>query len=86
MIERMTHGPHADGMNGALAREVRAELGRTGRSREELAKTSGIPIRTLHRYLNFERHINLRTVGQLAAGLKLSTNELLTRALNERQR
>jgi transcriptional regulator with XRE-family HTH domain len=77
---------HAEGLNGAVVRQLKAERAASGMTIEDLAKASGIPVRSLVRYLNFERAISLDMVDKLASGLGLSPATLLTRAREERQR
>lgn len=76
---------HAEGLNGAVVRQVKAERAASGMTIDELAAASGIPVRSLVRYLNFERAISLELVDKLSAGLGLSPATLLTRAREERQ-
>jgi transcriptional regulator with XRE-family HTH domain len=78
--------PHAEGFNGAAVRQVKAERAASGMTVDQLAAASGIPIRSLVRYLNFERAIDLAIIEKLADGLGMSLDVLLTRAFNERQR
>ena len=77
--------PHAEGLNGAVVRQVKAERAASGMTVDQLAAASGIPVRTLVRYLTFKRAVSLETVDKLAAGLGLSPAVLLTRARDERQ-
>lgn len=77
--------PHANGLNGAVVRQLKAERAAAGLTVDALAAASGVPVRTLVRYLNFERALSLEVVEKLATGLNLSVAELMTRARNERQ-
>lgn len=80
-----TEQSHASGLNGAVVRQVKAERAAAGLTVEALAKTSGVPERTLVRYLGFERALSLEVVEKLARGLDISVATLMTRARNERQ-
>jgi transcriptional regulator with XRE-family HTH domain len=86
MIEGMSAElPHAEGFNGAVVRQVKAERAASDLTVEQLAAASGIPMRSLVRYLTFERAVTLDMVEKLAFGLGLSVGTLLTRAAEERQ-
>lgn len=81
----MSAQQHAEGLNGAVVRQVKAERAAAGLTVDALAGASGVPVRTLVRYLNFERALSLEVVEKLAAGLGITVADLMTRARNERQ-
>ena len=77
--------PHEGGINGAVVRQVKAERAASGMTVEQLAEASDIPFRSLVRYLNFQRGLNLELTNRLAKGLGIPLDVLLSRALDERQ-
>lgn len=79
-----SHLPHARGLNGAVVRQIKAERAANGMTVKQLATASGIPERTLTRYLNFERALQLGDVEALAAALGLAGEALVVRAQSER--
>ena len=76
---------HAGGLNGAVVRQVKAERAASGMTVDQLAEASGIPVRSLVRYLNFERELKLGMIDKLASGLGMSPDVLVTRAIQERK-
>lgn len=74
-----------EGLDRAVIRAIQAERGARGMSVEHLAKASGVPYRTLTRYLSGERSMPLRVLGQVAAGLRLTPDTLVVRAWTERR-
>ena len=73
-----------EGLEGAIVRQVQAERARRGMTVEQLAEASGIPPRTLFRYLSGERSMPLKAVGLLAEGLGLTPDKLIIRAWAQR--
>ena len=64
----------------ALAEEIRAEMGVARLTARALAKSSGIPERTLARLISGERSIDVAQFEMLARALGLSMAMLLQRA------
>lgn len=77
--------PQPEGLERAVVRQVQAERAARGLTVEQLAEVSGIPPRTLFRYLSGERSMPLKALGQLAEGLRLSPDTLIVRAWTERR-
>lgn len=75
---------HARGLNGALAAEIRAEMGVKGISGHKLAELSGIDRLTLRRYTKGERAISTATMEAVAEALGLDPGDLMRRAVERR--
>lgn len=83
------HQPNdpSDGLNAALAATLNGERVAAGLTFDELARTSGIPKRTLLRKLSTtERHLNVDDVARLATALGLRVVEVLARAEDRLER
>lgn len=66
--------------NALLAREIRAECARQQISGRELSRRSGVPERTVARYLRGETSMSLDDIEAFAAALGMPTVDLVTRA------
>lgn len=80
--------PPQEGINAALAAEVRAEMARR-RPRMtygELAEASGVPLSSLKRYITAERHFTVQHLAKVASGLGISSHDLLDRATERWER
>jgi len=60
---------HSAGLNGAVAAELRAEMARQGVTQKELARTSGVPVVSVQRYLAHTRAIDISSLDKLARAL-----------------
>lgn len=69
-----------EGLNAAVAAELRAELARERRSVQWLAEEADVPYGSVRRYLGAERHIDVAVLYALAAALDVSAVELVQRA------
>lgn len=67
-------------MNDAVAATLRAEMAARRMQRKELAEGSGIPVRTLSRYLDGEREISINTLARVAPVLGLTAGEIWSKA------
>lgn len=77
---------HSRGLNGALAAEIRAEMGVQEVSGHQLAELSGIDRLTLRRYLKTERGWTTANVEAVSQALGLDPGELMRRAVERRDR
>lgn len=73
-------GTYGTDIQAAIATQIRAELAAKSWKQAELAKRSGIPTSTLHRYLTGERDIPLPMFVEIANALGVSYLELAARA------
>lgn len=73
-------GNYGHDIQAAMAVQIKAEMAAKGWKGPELAKRSGIPTSTLHRYLNGERDIPLPAFVGIASALELTYLDLATRA------
>lgn len=64
----------------AIAREIRAEMGRQQISAVVLAQRSGVGYRTLIRYLNAERTFSLEVLDKLAGALGMTGTAIMVAA------
>lgn len=71
-------------LNTAVATQLRMELAKRKMTQKALAEKSGVPHRTIARYLSGERDMTLDTVDQIARALKLTLWELLDLAEKHR--
>lgn len=69
-----------EGLNAAVAAELRAEQGRQKLSVKQLAAKSGVSYGSLRRYLDGERHIDVAVLEALAKGLGRSAVEIVASA------
>lgn len=85
-LRRMTplERDHSRGLNGALAAEIRAELGARRISVRALAAMADIDRLTLRRYVNAERALNTAHVEAIAEALEMDPGELMARAVARR--
>lgn len=72
------------GLNGALAAQIRAELGASRISVRALAGMADIDRLTLRRYVNADRPLNTAHVEAIAQALGLDPGELMARAVARR--
>lgn len=77
---------HGRGLNGALAAEIRSEMGVQNISGHKLADLAGIDRLTLRRYTRGERALTTATVEAVANALGLDPFELMRRAVDRRDR
>ena len=71
---------HAEGLNGAVAAELRAEKAAQNLTNQDLADRSGIPIVSVQRYLVPKRAIDLVVLEQLAAAVGKTPAEIVEAA------
>lgn len=71
-VLRMTTSPNGDPFTAALARELRVAQMDAGLTRKELSARSGIPTRTLVRYLDGEREIGVSAFRALCTAIGVS--------------
>lgn len=71
---------HAEGLNGAVAAELRAEKAAQNLTNQDLADRSGIPIVSVQRYLVPKRAIDLVVLEQLATAVGKTPGELVEAA------
>lgn len=69
-----------EGLNAAVAAELRAEQGRVRRSAPALAADAKIPYGSLRRYLAAERHIDVATLDALATALGTTSAAIVAAA------
>lgn len=74
-------GTHGNEIQAAIVTQIKAEMAALNWKQPELAKRSGIPTSTLHRYLAGERDVSLKAFGDLADALGLPDAELVARAM-----
>lgn len=67
-------------INSAVAAELRAERGALSVTVDRLAETSGVPKRTLIRYLKAERSIDIASLWSIATSLGVDPGEIMRRA------
>lgn len=72
-------GP-AEGLNGAVAAELRAERAAQNMTLQQLAEAADVPFPSLRRYLAGERHIDVSVLEAVAAALSLDAFEIVRRA------
>lgn len=77
---------HERGLNGALAAEIRAELAVQNRKQTWLALKTDMDRVTLRRYLMAERAMNTALIEAISTALGLDEGELMTRAVQRRNR
>ncbi len=77
---------HRRGLNGALAAEIRSELGAQDKTQTWLSDESGIERLTLRRYLKAERGMTTAVVEAVTEALGLDPGELMVRAVVRRDR
>lgn len=77
-------GPH-EGLNAAVAAELRAELARKRRSTQWLADESGVAYGSLRRYLAPSRHIDVSVLAALCGALGVDPYELVAAAQTRAQ-
>lgn len=75
-----------EGLNGAVADELRAMKSRRRMSNEQIAEASGIPLVSVNRYMSASRPINLATLAALTEALGSDPNEITRSALAEMAR
>lgn len=81
MVDNVTHmGTHGNDIQNAIVMQIKAEMAVKDWKQPEMAKRSGIPTSTLHRYLGGERDIPLPAFVDIADALGLSYVELTARA------
>lgn len=73
-------GTYGHDIQAAMAVQIKAEMAARDWKQPELAKRSGIPTSTLHRYLTGDRDIPLPAFAEIANALGLTYLELAGRA------
>jgi len=73
-------GTYGNDIQSAIAVQIKAEMAAKDWKQPELAKRSGIPTSTLHRYLTGERDIPLPVFVEIANALGVTYVELAGRA------
>ena len=73
-------GNYGNDIQAAMAVQIKAEMAAKDWKQPELAKRSGIPTSTLHRYLTGERDMPLPVFVGIAEALGVSYLELAARA------
>lgn len=71
-------------MNGAVVRQIRAEIAARGLTIKALAEKAEMNPTVLGRYLDFKRGLNLAVTERLASALDIAGDVLVERALTER--
>lgn len=69
--------PHASGLNGAIAAQLRAERVALGLSNDDLAEQTGIPVVSIQRYLAGTRKIDIGTLEAIAAALGVTATQIV---------
>lgn len=72
-------GPNV-GLNAAVAAELRAERAAQRVTLQELADESSVPLMSVRRYLNADRHIDIATLNALAIALGTTAVEVVESA------
>lgn len=73
-------------LNEAVVATLRAEAAAKGVSIRQLAKLSGMSPNTLNNYVYRGRTFNMDVIEEVAAGLKMSPERLMTLAIERRER
>ena len=73
-------GTYGNDIQSAIAVQIKAEMAARDWKQPELAKRSGIPTSTLHRYLTGDRDIPLPAFVEIANALGVTYLELAARA------
>jgi len=73
-------GTYGHDIQAAMAVQIKAEMAARDWKQPDLAKRSGIPTSTLHRYLAGERDIPLPAFAEIANALGVTYIELASRA------
>lgn len=68
------------GLNAAVAAAFRAERGALGMTFDELSEKSGVPVRSLMRFLNAQRHMDVAVVDAISEGLGMTPLEVIENA------
>ena len=76
----------AEGLNAAVAAELRGERAAKDLTTKQLSERAGIPYASLRRYLGAERHIDVATVAALCGALGLKPAEIVARASERLER
>jgi len=69
-----------EGLNAAVAAELRAERAAKDLTAKQLSALAGVPYASLRRYLGAERHIDVATLAELCRALDLDVVALVARA------
>lgn len=77
---RMAPTPIDDAFTRALARELRIALDDAGMTRKALAGASGIPLRTMVRYLDAEREVPVSAFMSLCSAMNADAYAILDTA------
>lgn len=75
-----------EGLNAAVAAELRAERAAKDLTAKDLSALAGIPYASLRRYLGAERHIDVATLAELCRALDLDVGALVARATERLER
>lgn len=68
------------GLNSAVAAELRAEQGRQKMSVAQLAELADIPYGSVRRYLNAERHIDVTVLQEISRALQVNPADIVQAA------
>lgn len=71
---------YAEGLNGAVAAELRAEKAAQNLTNQDIADSSGIPVVSVQRYLAPTREIDVTVLGRLAVALGKTAAEVVEAA------
>lgn len=77
---------HSEGLNGALAAELRAEIAAQRRTNTEVAETAGLKRVPFQRWINAERAITTSTADAICQALGVDTGEMYSRAVRRLER
>lgn len=69
------------GLNAAIAAELRAAKARLGLRNEDIAEASGISVPSVQRYLAATRDINVATLSELCRVLRVEPSDVMEAAL-----
>lgn len=72
---------HANGINGAVAAELRAERAALGLTQEQVSGLSGIPLVTVQRLLAAKRAIDVEQLDKLARALGTTAERVMVNAV-----
>ena len=72
---------HANGINGAVAAELRAERAALGLTQEQVSNLSGVPLVTVQRLLAAKRAIDVEQLDKLARALGTTAEQVMVNAV-----
>lgn len=70
-------GNQQEHIDQEVAAQLRMEIARRNLTHKEVAETSGIPLRTLSRYLNAERSLKVPTLMSICSAIGVSITDIL---------